>query len=276
MDKTVVFVAYRTDNISCSWIPDDQPIIVVHNDDHLRPADVSHSTTTHIHAGANIGFGAAVNMAAAQTTTERLVLCNPDTVLTNDHWDALDGNADEVVTIPLVDGDGQQTSVVSPYWTPLALLAATFRLGTKLIPLGSRRRRIFGSVAPGWVRRQNEDLGTPGSWPLDSRWVSGAVMSIDRDRFLSVSGFDDRYFLYYEDTDLCSRLVEAHQNMTARMADCQPGIHAVGGSSATRNWKDPVEMLRRRAAVTYGANRPGLAWLPYRLADALLPQPPRP
>lgn len=274
MDATVVFVAYRTESIDCSWIPAEQPVIVVHNDDHLQPDRVDHQTTTHLHPGANIGFGAAVNLAADEAPTKRLVFCNPDTALTKAHWDALAGTPDEVVTVPLVDDDGQQTSVVSPYWTPLALAVSTFRLGTKLAPLGSRRRQVFGKLAPGWVRNQNQALQDAGSWSLDSRWVSGAVFSVDRERFRSVGGFDDRYFLYYEDTDLCHRLAESFPDMSVRLADCPPGIHAVGGSSGDR--RSAVELLRRRAAVSYGATQDGLAWLPFRLADSVLSHPPRP
>ena len=37
-------------------------------------------------------------------------------------------------------------------------------------------------------------------------WVAGMFMLFPRDVFAEVGGFDERYFLYYEDVDLCARL----------------------------------------------------------------------
>jgi hypothetical protein len=40
-------------------------------------------------------------------------------------------------------------------------------------------------------------------------WVAGMFMLFPRDVFLKIGGFDERYFLYYEDVDLCARLTLA-------------------------------------------------------------------
>lgn len=40
-------------------------------------------------------------------------------------------------------------------------------------------------------------------------WVGGMFMLLRRDLFEALSGFDERYFLYYEDVDLCARLWSA-------------------------------------------------------------------
>jgi GT2 family glycosyltransferase len=37
-------------------------------------------------------------------------------------------------------------------------------------------------------------------------WVGGMFMLFDHDVFQDANGFDERYFLYYEDVDLCARL----------------------------------------------------------------------
>ncbi|HMQ68093.1 MAG TPA: glycosyltransferase family 2 protein [Ignavibacteria bacterium] len=40
-------------------------------------------------------------------------------------------------------------------------------------------------------------------------WVTGAAIMIKKDTFEKVNGFDDDYFLFYEDADICKRLTDA-------------------------------------------------------------------
>jgi hypothetical protein len=46
----------------------------------------------------------------------------------------------------------------------------------------------------------------PPSQAVHPDWVAGMFMLFRRDTFAEVHGFDERYFLYYEDVDLCARL----------------------------------------------------------------------
>lgn len=43
----------------------------------------------------------------------------------------------------------------------------------------------------------------------ESDWVTGAAMIIKKDEFIKYGGFDDKFFLYYEDADICKRLRDA-------------------------------------------------------------------
>jgi N-acetylglucosaminyl-diphospho-decaprenol L-rhamnosyltransferase len=49
--------------------------------------------------------------------------------------------------------------------------------------------------------------------PLEADWVGGMFMLLSSDAFRSVGGFDERYFLYYEDVDLCRRLRAAGKSV---------------------------------------------------------------
>jgi GT2 family glycosyltransferase len=42
--------------------------------------------------------------------------------------------------------------------------------------------------------------------PQSVDWLVGAVLLMKRDLFLSFQGFDERFFLFFEDTDLCRRV----------------------------------------------------------------------
>lgn len=259
----VIYVAYATPTLDLRWIRDSAEVVVVHNDDSLDRATVEGRTVEHIDAPANVGFGAAVNLALPTITTERIILCNPDIGLRAEHYDALLGaTADEVVTVPLVDDRGGPTSVVSEYPTPISHLASAYRLG-RLARRGGPARRVASKTLGGWGRAHEESLHHPvGSWPLSQRWVSGAVFSVDTERLRAVGGFDERYFLYYEDVDLCRRLATRFPGSAARVADVAPGVHSVGGSA-----QPTTERVRRDSAARYAASEPGVSW---RVVDRLI------
>ena len=59
------------------------------------------------------------------------------------------------------------------------------------------------------LTRRNILTGPHVREPLEVDWVSGASMMIRRAAFDAVGGMDERFFLYWEDADLCKRLRDA-------------------------------------------------------------------
>jgi hypothetical protein len=260
--STAVFISFATPALDLDWIPGDAEIVIVHNDASLDRASIARRNVIHLTAGRNLGFGAAVNLALTRVTTDRVVLCNPDIVLTARHWDALtDAGPDDVVTVPLVDEHDEMTSVTSRYPTAASHLASGYRLG-RFAPRGGRLRHLLTRGLGRWGRAHEESLHRPaGTWPLDQRWVSGAVLSVDAARLREIGGFDDRYFLYYEDIDLSRRFARRFPTARAVVADTPPGRHRVGGSvTGNAHAEDTVEDLRLASAVTYARAQPGWSW----------------
>ncbi|MEM8704976.1 MAG: hypothetical protein AAGE98_00850 [Actinomycetota bacterium] len=268
--STVLIVAYGITELDLSWVPTDGDVVVVHNDDRLTPDACDHPGVRHVEPGANVGFGAGMNLALAEVTTDRVILCNPDTALTVDHFRALDAAAAEPVisTVPLLEADGTPNAVVNPYWSVPAFLATAYRLG-RFAPRGGRARdaasRLLG-------RNGAEHLGAlaqgSGEWSIHDRWVSGAVFSAPTAELRSVGGFDEDYFLYFEDADLHQRLAVANPDLVVRMADIEPAHHFVGGSAGGGG--DVVARHRFRSARTYASRQPGVAW---RVAERALVGP---
>ena len=62
-------------------------------------------------------------------------------------------------------------------------------------------------------------------------WLSGACMLARRDTLEAVKGFDERFFLYWEDADLCRRLRARGDHV--RFVPGATAIHRVGQSSRT-------------------------------------------
>jgi len=263
---TVIYVAYGISALDTAWTQPDDAVVVVHNDDALDSRSVAHPRVRHLRPTRNIGFGAAVNLALESVKTPRLILCNPDTLLSPVHRVALASERpDYLITIPLNDERGEATWVVQPYPSRTAALAMGYRLGRHLKPTGGLR--ALGSLLTSSRRaRPGALLGIgEGDWPLRTHWASAAVVSIDAQRLRDVGGFDPGYFLYMEDVDLCRRLAERFPEMRVRVSPCPAGTHAVGGSTgeALRN---TVELHRLRSLRRYCASSPGFGW---RVAGAL-------
>jgi GT2 family glycosyltransferase len=87
-------------------------------------------------------------------------------------------------------------------------------------------RKVFPELA---VSRRNviPDTGSGDSFAVD--WLSGACMLARRDALEKVGGFDERYFLYWEDADLCRRLRAAGYEV--RYEPAATAVHRVAHSS---------------------------------------------
>jgi len=59
--------------------------------------------------------------------------------------------------------------------------------------------------------------------PISPDWVAGMFMVFRKEAFAAVGGFDENYFLYYEDVDICRRL--RSRGFDIRMVPSVEAIH---------------------------------------------------
>jgi N-acetylglucosaminyl-diphospho-decaprenol L-rhamnosyltransferase len=69
-------------------------------------------------------------------------------------------------------------------------------------PIGLVKRVLGGRRGPDYAI-------APGSSPRQVDWVAGMFVVFPREAFAAVGGFDERYFMYMEDVDICRRLGQA-------------------------------------------------------------------
>lgn len=148
----------------------------------------------------NPGYGGAVNAAVAHfaVDTEWLLIVNPDVTLSPGAIDRLiaTGRSDNSIGSvgPMVrDPDG----TVYPSARQLPRL------------LTGTGHALFGSRWPSnpWTRTYRRENEAPV--PRDAEWLSGACILVRRTAFEQVGGFDESFFMYFEDVDLGERLLEA-------------------------------------------------------------------
>jgi len=168
----------------------------------------------------NPGYGAAVNRAAAAQPSRHVCAMNSDVVL----------EPESLVTLRRFLDANPACGLVGP---ALVYPDATPQPSAKRFPtLGLALGEVFGlhSLAPRtrWVRRfYYEDRDLTRETLVDT--VSGAVMLLRGAAFDAVGGFDEGFWMYFEETDLCRRL----QNRGHSVALCPAAqaIHQHGAST---------------------------------------------
>lgn len=154
-----------------------------------------------LRTGANLGYGGAVNRAAASFVTscsEFLVIANPDVVWAPGSIDALLDAARRwpraAAVGPLIrDPDGS-------VYPSARHLPSVIRGGMHAV-VGP-----FWKNNP-WTAAYRQDRETPSERPVG--WLSGSCLLVRRAAFDQIGGFDERYFMYMEDVDLGERFGEA-------------------------------------------------------------------
>jgi GT2 family glycosyltransferase len=131
------------------------------------------------------GFGANHNAAFAASSAATFAVVNPDIRLTHDPFPALLPASQR----PDVGVCGPK--VLSPNGA-VEDFARRFPSSASLIRKVLRAERPVEYVL--------------GDEPLNVDWIAGMFMLFRRDVYSALAGFDERYFLYYEDVDLCRRV----------------------------------------------------------------------
>src|SRR3989344_2873008 len=146
----------------------------------------------------NIGFGAANNLGSESARGEYLFFINPDTLLLPHTIGILikflDSHLQVAIAAPiLVHPDGKLYASVGS--APLTPLRGIFALSfiNKLWPQNPISRRF-------WI--QTAELHSPTPVGV----VPGTAFIIRKSVFKKIGGFDPKFFMYFEESDLCKRI----------------------------------------------------------------------
>jgi GT2 family glycosyltransferase len=134
------------------------------------------------------------------------------------------------------------------------------------------RTALFRRLLPGLAVSQRNVIAAatmpPAAASVVVDWVSGACMLARREALDAVGGFDERYFLYWEDADLCRRL--RRQGYEVRYVPSATAVHRVGQSSRTAR-ASSIRAFHESAYLYYSTHvAPGPLNPKRRLARAML------
>lgn len=144
----------------------------------------------------NRGFAAACNQGAAAGAAEVILFLNPDVIVPDGALSAalrfLDSRERDrvgILGVQLLDETGRIQRSISRFPTPFGLLGQALGLD-RIVPQ---------LVPPAFSAAENHTT----TCAVDQ--VMGAFLLIPRALFESLNGFDERFFVYYDDVDLCLR-----------------------------------------------------------------------
>ncbi|MCU0754788.1 MAG: glycosyltransferase family 2 protein [Xanthomonadales bacterium] len=174
--------------------------------------------------GCNLGFGAACNLAAAESQSPYLLFLNPDVLLpdglTAELWPRVREHPRlGALGVAMAFPDGRiDPASARRDPTPARALATLLRLDRLGLAEGVALRGL-----------------PPGVTPVDA--ISGALMLMPKAAFEAVGGFDTRYFLHAEDLDLCRRLRNVGYQVLVDLG--LRAVHLKGTSSR----REPLRVL---------------------------------
>lgn len=197
-------------------------------------------------AEVNLGFSKANNLGIRSTASDLVLLLNPDTIVPPGVIDRLVSTIDARPDVAIV--------------------------GPRIVDARGRAELSFGTMMTPWTELRQKalvrgnDHGVPPFTVIVDRmtrrtrevdWVSGACLLIRRADLEAVGGFDERFFMYTEDVDLCASVRGRGRSV---LFSAESEVVHLRGRSARSAVRATQDAYRRSQIAFYAKHHPG--WLP--------------
>jgi GT2 family glycosyltransferase len=179
----------------------------------------------------NAGFGRANNQAMSLSRGKYVLLLNSDTIVKPEALEKLVAFMEDNPRVGMagprmLNEDGSVQASISNFPNLWFVIIRMFRLRalfpTRLLKNFAMKTKLFGSMVNSYLRVESQE-------PLRVENISGACMLIRREVIEQVGMFDEEYFMYVEDIDLCKRIIDAGWQIS--YLPSSEIIHLVGKSS---------------------------------------------
>jgi N-acetylglucosaminyl-diphospho-decaprenol L-rhamnosyltransferase len=258
----IVTVSYHSGEVLAGFLDSVRgssavaPVVVVV--DNLREAEVENLAASvgarYLSTGSNLGYGGAMNagVSTLDDDIEWVLLSNPDVLLTAGVIDALVAVAESDDSIAAV-GPAVLNADGSVY--PSARNVPSLRTGVG--------HALFANL---WISNpwsaayKNESADNTAR--RDAGWLSGSCLLVRRTAFATIGGFDDGYFMYFEDVDLGYRFGKAGLR---NVYEPSVGVTHTGAHSTTSESDRMVAAHHESARRFLSKKYPGVLLWPIRV-----------
>lgn len=143
-----------------------------------------------------LGFGENNNKGVMASVGDYIAIVNPDIILQDDSIDKicrkLEGTQENVIYAPqLLNPDGSVQYSVRSFITLRVFMRRLLSRGDD------------NNISNEMVKYLCKDIDVEKTQTVD--WAMGAALFMSRETYAKLGGFDQRYFLYMEDEDMCLR-----------------------------------------------------------------------
>lgn len=239
-----VFVAYRSEDVIERALAQAAPLgglsVVVDHGDGASARIAALAGALAIHDPSNPGFGTGQNRGISFTGSEFVLLCNPDAEILPD---AVLAGAELLRARP---GAAAVQGVIVNRGTGRPERSAGVELGpVHLLGRAVGAKRLLGLPVVASLARRSSTLQDHADRvpdePVEVESLAATAVLVRRSALDQVGGFDESFFLYGEDLDLCRRLRAAGWTLVA-----VPEVWAThtSGGSAHSSWQREAEWWR--------------------------------
>lgn len=195
------YVTHCIETVLCSDYIGEKEIIVVDNNSFDETSQYLRETFPEIKLienHKNVGFGKAVNHAAETATGEYLLILNPDTILQENTISTFVNYLKTHSEVGLIG-----PKIINPDGTLQLTCKRSFPTLSVALPKLLGFSKIFPQTK--WAGKYNLTYLDPNKiHSVDA--VSGSCIFIRKTLFHEIDGFDEQFFLFGEDLDLCFRM----------------------------------------------------------------------
>lgn len=207
-------------------------------------AIVADHGATFLPLGANLGYGGAVNRGIAVLPAEIdvVLIINPDATV---HPGAVAELVDALARAPRAAAVGPRILNSDGSVYPSARSQPSISDGVG--------HALFSGFWPSnpWSRTYRQEQHYDGTSEREVGWLSGACLLVDRRCFEEVQGFDEAYFMYFEDVDLGRKFLSAGRtNVYAPSA-----VVTHHGAHSTRKASRSMLIAHHRSAYRFLSQR---------------------
>ena len=163
-------------------------LIIVNNDTQALQVDFCKTNDQILNNYSNLGFSSACNLGAKKANGKILFFLNPDTEI-----------LDNKLTASLSFLEKESIGIIAPLLITADGRPQPWSGGKMITPLNTLAHNLT---------KKRHFLNSDNSSIKRLEWVSGAAFLIRKELFEKVGGFDENFFMYFEDVDFCKRVRE--------------------------------------------------------------------
>jgi GT2 family glycosyltransferase len=197
----------------------------------------------------NAGFASANNLAFSHARADRILILNPDVEVLQG---AVSAMFDIIDQDPGVGAVGCRV-LNSDRTTQWAYIHGPTTILTELMDIELLRRAF-----PRWQAWGARDVLRSPNDTVNVVALSGSCLLLRRDVFERVGGFDERFYMYSEDVDLCYRLRAAGYSI--KYVGSESIIHFGGASEAFRSEHEFAGIMQRESRYRFFVKTRGRAY----------------